>query len=1272
MMRITTLSLVVAALLLTSVGCDTVYFTGEPPQIAGVTPEGQFSLSGCEHAVVYLGESAALEEGADTDGMTVVYIDGEPHEVTIDMDDMGECSAPVVTFGSRNAAVLESYNDDGDVQVRGQDKTDWEVACHLRDGIDLAPNAINVISPPGPVSGGTVHVQVACEGGVDLMEDAFAYPDGRMTDGPEVRDLHEDEVSGLAILWSDGPFVNVPFAYGYGFVHESPVPRQSIFLAGDHDAVATGPGIRPQTPPAAFELPEGSDRLRIGDAIELYRVRNHTGVDGPTGGRVCDEPICNYVGDPTDFQNTDAAFLRVEYERPAGQACFAGAYGRDEITGDPNPDEDTCSDGIDNDENGNIDSNDISCGYYWGSGDDSDDAPTGCVRWYHIDANLAMGLTHDGFDLAPNELPLDFTWQGVMRPLGSPPYETRAQSEDLDENLAGVGIELPTTAYRARLVRTVTSFGLPMDPDDPFEHELEFFDALELEEGTTEVMLPEETVFPFYFDPDVRYYENFDTGGENVVPMGKPLFVRANGGTSYGTQVDAFDTDGNGNGVADPWEYVITIPDTEEGDPNAGTGFAWALDLYYSFPMHIDPNDYEGETMSASDWERFDDEGVITACKGLPILWEDECGEREGDRDSCFDGEDNDGDDLTDDADSDCFCKDDFVTASIDVYEPALPMSLGWVSSYRLVAHAWHHQERLCLPPEALAALPDISPSIGIDEDYQSTEVYRTSGWGIIAFNKHRMSPVPINELHGNMIADAQHGYQSYFFTVSNCQDGIDNDADGAVDCDDWACADAIVCGGQNPENFWEAVQEPLCSDGRDNDEDGWVDYVEDNPLTEDIDESLWGDPGCDDSEDQDEENEDLGPCADGMDNDGDGDVDGYDEQCADPTTGGWDAVSENPQCSNTVDDDGDGFTDYPDDPDCVDENDNIEATTGCENGLDDDGDGWVDWDDPDCYYWGFTSEDDLNVASWVCANGQDDDLDGLIDGNDPGCSDAEDTSEEDPHASCSDGADNDGDGWIDMEDPTCVDDIPEVTGGGTETECHNGLDDDGDGDIDGFDAQCDDAYDPTEAAGECEDLTDNDGDGWIDMDDPDCYYWLAGAEMGLDVSSWVCADGVDNDSDGVIDGNDPGCDSAEDTDETDPHWSCIDGADNDGDGWIDEDDPDCDNNGDEDAGGYGATECNDGSDNDGDGFIDADDPECTDATIDQEAGPNCADGVDNDGDGWIDADDPDCYFYGSDFENGATIAAQCGNGVDDDGDFLIDGNDPGCDDAEDADESDA
>ncbi len=91
------------------------------------------------------------------------------------------------------------------------------------------------------------------------------------------------------------------------------------------------------------------------------------------------------------------------------------------------------------------------------------------------------------------------------------------------------------------------------------------------------------------------------------------------------------------------------------------------------------------------------------------------------------------------------------------------------------------------------------------------------------------------------------------FTPEADCGDGIDNDGDGAVDCDDPDCSDAVGCFEAN------------CGDGLDDDGDGDIDC--DDP-------DCFGDPTSCGLE--------LN-CEDGADNDGDGAVDCDDSDCDDP-----------------------------------------------------------------------------------------------------------------------------------------------------------------------------------------------------------------------------------------------------------------------------------------------------------------------------------------------------------------------------------------------------
>ena len=213
-----------------------------------------------------------------------------------------------------------------------------------------------------------------------------------------------------------------------------------------------------------------------------------------------------------------------------------------------------------------------------------------------------------------------------------------------------------------------------------------------------------------------------------------------------------------------------------------------------------------------------------------------------------------------------------------------------------------------------------------------------------------------------------------------SCEDGLDNNGDGAIDSEDASCR---LWGTESPNP--QCIEQSECADGADNDGDGLIDAEDDDCKPE----NCSGD--CD-----------LavflafeGPvpaCSDGLDNDGDGWIDRDD-------TG----------CLNERDDD---------------ETDELERST-CADGEDNDEDGLIDWADPDCR----VNLDgrlipEEGIENDLCTDGLDNDGDGLIDTDDPGCSDhfaIERFADFEVWPACSDGLDNDGDGKTDYpEDPGC------------------------------------------------------------------------------------------------------------------------------------------------------------------------------------------------------------------------------------------------------------
>ncbi len=148
------------------------------------------------------------------------------------------------------------------------------------------------------------------------------------------------------------------------------------------------------------------------------------------------------------------------------------------------------------------------------------------------------------------------------------------------------------------------------------------------------------------------------------------------------------------------------------------------------------------------------------------------------------------------------------------------------------------------------------------------------------------------------------------FVPQEDCRNGIDDDGDGDVDCDDDQCAGDPSC---RPE---------ICDDNIDNNGNGLLD----------CDDLEW----CEDAPECDPE-----ICDNGQDDNNDGYADCQDTACLDdPACAGVEV------CHNGLDDNGDGYVDCDDEqcsglPVC--------STEVCDNGLDDDEDGDLDCADPSC-----------------------------------------------------------------------------------------------------------------------------------------------------------------------------------------------------------------------------------------------------------------------------------------------------------------------------------
>ncbi|MBX2797912.1 MAG: hypothetical protein KTR31_09595 [Myxococcales bacterium] len=254
----------------------------------------------------------------------------------------------------------------------------------------------------------------------------------------------------------------------------------------------------------------------------------------------------------------------------------------------------------------------------------------------------------------------------------------------------------------------------------------------------------------------------------------------------------------------------------------------------------------------------------------------------------------------------------------------------------------------------------------------------------------------------------------------SDCTDGLDNDRDGTVDCEDRDCASVDcpeICAtwfdndadGKKGCADSDCAMSPdcvelICSDGEDNDEDTLTDCQ---------------DPDC---------NKPGSPCLvphenteawcqDRVDNDGDGALNCDDSDCARTRHCGENTLAK---CFDEEDNDRSGASDCAD-PGC--QRFCVESTEAgtCNDWVDNDGDGLVDCMESDCALDVTCNERD----AIRCSDHQDNDRDGVTDCEDSDCDELELCTE----THCFDGIDNDASGRRDCDDPDCHGVVDAVTG---------------------------------------------------------------------------------------------------------------------------------------------------------------------------------------------------------------------------------------------------
>jgi len=512
---------------------------------------------------------------------------------------------------------------------------------------------------------------------------------------------------------------------------------------------------------------------------------------------------------------------------------------------------------------------------------------------------------------------------------------------------------------------------------------------------------------------------------------------------------------------------------------------------------------------------------------------------------------------------------------------------------------------------------------------------------------------------------------------IELCTNGVDDDANGLVDCFDAACAADASC---------TIVSREVCANLIDDDRNGLTDCADPICATE---------PGCVVLTEV---------CGNGLDDDRNGLADCADAACAsDPAC----IVISLEVCDNGIDDDGNGRIDCADpacstDPGCV-----VLGPEICGNGIDDDDNGRIDCADGAC-----ATDPSCLVGAEICGNGIDDDRNGSTDCADSAC--AADPACAPSSEICDDLADNDGDRLIDCGDLDCAADPACPTGPqlctspnlfgpvGSRTGATSSLADnqagscavsDGPETVYSFTATAagtlcartfGSSYDTvlyvrTACTEQNSEVACND-DATFSQQSQLAFTAVAGQQYFFFVDGFTgasgsyaltlsagacpartrenCTDGRDNDFDLFTDCTDSDCDA-------DPACivtpeDCEDGLDNDRDTFVDCDDAECSTF----PTCIPEALCDNGVDDDGDNDIDCFDLDC----LGDVACPTleiCDDSSDNDGDGLIDCDDPECIATA-----GCAIAAQtCGDPNVSDGygsffgltDTLSDNYDPTC-----------
>ncbi len=1061
------LALPLAGALALTVGCPAEpYFTGDGPPINDNGIQPAFENGNVGTALVL---NVLVDRNSPTEDEISTLI--EPLLVRISGDFSG-CDDPRVVFGNRNATIWQKSDD-----------------------------AIDVLTPVGPVRGGPVDVQVACRlvdedgndvEGISTVHNAYDYFLGAFRDGEPNRDdipdrcqdadgnalpgitsrtdcMFKNEFGSFTLFYQAEPFASLPDATGYGYFFSENSPRASMFWGQNADLVYGGHAVAddptqvlPQIPQLNYETPEQGDRLQAGEGITFFFERSYSEALDPV--RIAAIKRLNPdTGSPepdmAQTPNNIGVWLRLEVESGDGGTQERYLRVGQEIGA-------WCNN-----------ASNAGCG-----GDD--DALLDNTR-LAIDPSFRLV-----FPQRPSREHLEILYPGI-----APEYLAWLDCADDETCESAVGVMLPSGVYRnVQVIKAADEAGeWPWQDDEgrqTFRVLMEVIPEVTVTQGARFVDLPAAVSTTWPYDTDQERYDNFDQPlGEGGFPMDRPIFVSYPGGFSQGERIPPKNYD--------PARVADGLPGFDYPRDEDGRFLPDPASAAYDAYPYIEIPQIEIDTLLFAN-------GGAFAQHGFPVQVQRD--------DESFDwrvplpGGAANGAELTG-ADR---WDDTYFVVALTVRQIEGPGGFGG-GPWKASAFAWPGDDYITIPYQTMATVPTIADAFRPEGETQngaellgfaSLEIHRLARWNL-STPEQLAAGIGFRDESAQVMFDVNGISIGYWHTENSCVDEIDNDGDGQIDDGDTNCARA--------DSVYESGE---CQDGEDNDEDGFVDAADPDCTNA---------AGTYDPTDIDEGS----ACSDGVDNDGDGWTDwrdlnqdgipdpGSDPGCADGSSsseGGFDSSFD---CNDGIDSDFDGLIDS-DDPGCESADDLSEAGDTCSDGIDNNGDGWIDSDDLMCrpgrnstaaaFLFGTRGETDYDwvaAVNFLCSNMdvgggalRDDDQDGLANAADPDCGYGWDpTGEANPPGECTDRSDNDGDGWIDDVDPDCLTAQHPEAGGFVGGTCNNGLDDDGDGWIDAQDPVCRDGADnETIVAGTlqystlaCNNNVDDDGDGDVDSDDVDC-----------------------------------------------------------------------------------------------------------------------------------------------------------------------------------------